>query len=88
MSEKLPTIRLLKNAYKKLEELEEQLTKPMIEKGFEGGFAYRTDEKSLCFEWEHENDNKVSPIITQKELDHLLECNFDDAVVFLKERSI
>lgn len=60
----------------------------MTAKGFEGGFAYRADEDSLCFEWEHENDNKVSRIGTQKELDQLLQFDFDEALAFLEERSI
>lgn len=88
MSDKLPTIRVIRNTFKKLGKLEDQLTELMIEKGFEGDFAYRADEDSVCFEWEHGNDNKVSPIGTQKELDQLLQFDFDEALAFLEERSI
>ncbi|WP_429959969.1 hypothetical protein [Enterococcus sp. AZ196] len=88
MSEKLPTIKVIRNTFKKLGRLEDQLTKLMVEKGFEGGFAYRADEDSLCFGWEHENDNKVSPIETQEELDQLLQFDFDEAIAFLEKRSI
>lgn len=88
MSDKLPSIRIIRNTFNKLEKLENQLSELMVFKGFEGGFAYRADESNLCFEWEYENDNKVSPIKTQKELDHLLSCNFEEALIFLEERSI
>ncbi|WP_144324565.1 hypothetical protein [Enterococcus avium] len=88
MTNKLPTVRVIKNTHEKLRRLEKQLSEIMSEKGFDGGFTYRADEYNLCYEWEYEQISMVSIVENQKELDYLLESSFDEAVKFLEDRSV